>query len=250
MLNSWKSYVAVGVKLKQKTGSYMVDNIENVFTQVLAQNKDKFFDENDHYIGDGPTVKKAWDIAVEFNKLGLSAKIDGWTTDWNASMNNGKVATFVGAVWMKDILKDAAPDTKGLWHVANTPEGPGNNGGSFIGIMASSPHKKEAYEVIKWLMSPDNQLKNYLDVDLYPSAIGALNNEKMNRPEPFFGNQNTNIVFKAAAQKVPNTYFGENYTTINNIFTNQLELVEHNGKDPNQAWKDAQAKAKRELSRT
>jgi cellobiose transport system substrate-binding protein len=249
MLHSWDSYMTAGEQLKQKTGDFMVDNIENVFTQVLGQNENKFFDKNDNYIGDGPTVKKAWDTAIEFNKRGLSAKIDGWTTDWNASMNNGKVATFVGAVWMKDVLKDAAPDTKGKWHVASPPDGAGNNGGSFIGIMASSPHKKEAYEVIKWLMSPDNQLKNYLDVDLYPSAIDTLNNEKMNRAEPFFGNQNTNTVFKNSAQKVPNTYFGEDYTTIANIFLNQLKLVEREGKDPNQAWKDAQAKAKRELSR-
>lgn len=247
-LHTWKDYINAGVQLKKKTHAYMVDSITNVYNQILGQSAKKLFDKNNHYIGDGPSNKRAWDIAVKFNKLGLNAKIPGGT-DWNAAVDNGKIASFVNAVWEKQILEDAAPDTKGKWHVTRAPGGAGNVGGSFIGIMASSKHKKKAYQVIKWMMSPKNQLKDYLDVNLFPSAKAALNNPKLNKKEAFFGGQNTAAVFRVAAKKVPKTYFGENYTTIKNIFVNQLGLVENSGKNPNKAWKDAQAQVKRELSR-
>ncbi len=124
----------------------MFDNITNVFNQSLGQNDKLYFDKSDNFIGDKEHVKSAWDNAVKVHQLGLNAKISGWTPEWNAAMNNGAVASFIGAVWMKKVLEDAAPDTKGKWRIARAPGGDGNQGGSFIGITKQSKHPKEAYE--------------------------------------------------------------------------------------------------------
>lgn len=64
---------------------------------------------------------KSWDTAVAFKEKGLLANADGWTPSWNAAMNNGEIASFVGAVWMKQVLQEAAPDTSGKWRVARAP---------------------------------------------------------------------------------------------------------------------------------
>ncbi|OAS89302.1 MULTISPECIES: ABC transporter substrate-binding protein [Metabacillus] len=247
-LSTWEDYIEAGEKVEAATGVKMFDSINRVFTQNISQSDSVYFDEEDNFIGDGGNVKKAWDLAVAVHEKGLSANlVDG--TEWNAGMNNGEIASFIGAVWTKKILEDAAPDTAGKWRVARAPGGDGNNGGSFIGITKASKHPEEAYEVIKWLMSPENQLQAYTTMDLFPSTPGVYDDPKMSSEEAFFGNQNTTEIFSQSAENVKPRYFGASYSSVNTMFLDQLTNVANQDLDPDKAWDEVLEQVEKELSR-
>jgi cellobiose transport system substrate-binding protein len=248
-ISTWDDYLEAAKKLQSATDASMFDNIDRVFTQVTAQSDKVYFEPTGEFIGDGPHIRKAWDYAAAVSQQNLSAGVDSWTPEWNAMMNNGDVASFIGAVWMKNVLKDAAPDTAGKWRIARAPGGDGNNGGSFIAITKQSKHPKEAYEVIKWLMSPEHQLNSLVTMDLFPATPSVFDNEKMVQPEEFFGGQATNEVFMESAKNVKPAFFGSDFSIADTIFKEELSLVAKQDKDPDQAWQDAIDKINKELKR-
>ncbi len=251
-IKTWEDYFEAGQKLQSALADkkvFMFDNINTVFTQATHQNDKIYFDNSDNFIGDQEHIKQAWDRAVKVHQLGLSAKIGGWTPEWNAAMNNGKVASFIGAVWMKQILMEAAPDTKGKWRIARAPGGDGNNGGSFIGITKQSKHPKEAYEVIKWLMSPEHQLNSLVTMNLFPSTPSVFSDSKVVQAEEFFGNQKMNEIFMKSAENVKPAYRGPKFSIANSAFQDELTNIEKQNKDPEKAWNDALNKIKKELTR-
>ncbi|MFD1956306.1 ABC transporter substrate-binding protein [Paenibacillus thailandensis] len=253
LMGTWESYLETGKQLQDKLdGVYLTDNIVSVYTQVTAQNERIYFEKDGTFIGDDPArspVKKAWDTAVQAHNMGLLANAAQWTPEWNASMNNGKISSFVGAVWYKEVLMDAAPDTAGKWRVASAPSGAGNNGGSFLAILKNSKHPQEAYDFISWLLNPDNQLRSFKNMNLYPSAVKALESPEMLSEEPFFGGQVTGEIFGEAAMQVKPLYLGVRHQSVHGIVTRELESVALQGKNPDKAWDDAMSRIRKELLR-
>jgi cellobiose transport system substrate-binding protein len=231
--------------------SYMIDTNSTVFSQMMSQSPTLFFDRAGHYLGDQAHVRQIWNEAVKADTMGVSAKVPSSTSPqaWNEALSNGLVASFVGAVWMKQILSEAAPNTAGKWRVAPAPGGAGNNGGSFLAVTTASQYPKEAFAVIQWLQSPANQLLGYKDLQLFPSAISDLNNPSMHQPEAFFGGEDTTTVFAQSARQVPLSYYGPENDVVASAFSDQLSLVEFQGKNPGKAWNDTQQEAQRELLR-
>lgn len=251
-MGTWEDYFKAGEKLQQAFGGKvkLTDNIGGIYTQVNAQSDTVYFDKNEDFIGEtsASSMKKAWDLAVQASQMGLLDNSNSFSSEWNAAMNNGKIASFVGAVWCKQILMDAAPDTAGKWRVARAPGGDGNNGGSFLAIMKTSKHPKEAFEVMKWLLNPDNQVTAFKDVNLFPSATKALDAPVMKEKEDFFGGQSTGDIFTESARGVKPAYFGTKYANLNGIVGRELQAVAL-GKNPDTAWNAALKRVKKELLR-
>ncbi|GCE23762.1 ABC transporter substrate-binding protein [Dictyobacter kobayashii] len=109
-LKTWDDYIRVGEQMQRATNGkiHMFDNINNVFAQIIGQGKQQYFDASNHYVGNQPFVKRAWDYAARVHQLDLSAKATSYSTDWSAAISNNSIASFVGAVWMKHRLKDSA----------------------------------------------------------------------------------------------------------------------------------------------
>ncbi|MEK3734817.1 MULTISPECIES: ABC transporter substrate-binding protein [Paenibacillus] len=253
MLSTWEDYFEAGVQLQQHFGGSvkLTDNISNIYNQINAQSETIYFDRDEEFIGESSasSMRSAWDLAVKASELGLLANANTSSSEWNAAINNGRIASFVGAVWMKEILQQAAPDTTGNWKVARAPGGDGNNGGSFLAIMKSSEYPQEAFEVIKWIQSPDNQIQTFNNINLFPSAKAALEAESMHVEEPFFGGQATGEIFTESARNVKPAYFGAKYANINGIVTRELSMVALQGKNSEKAWEDALNRVKKELLR-
>jgi cellobiose transport system substrate-binding protein len=227
----------------------MVDNITTIYTQMLAQSSQQYFDKSGKYTGDQPYMKQIWDETVKFHTQDLTAKIPMWSQGWVQGMGTGLIASFVGAAWLKGSIEQNAPNTKGLWRVAMAPGGAGNSGGSQLGISKYCLHPQEALQVIEWLQSAQNQLIAYKDTGLYPSALGALNSPAMHQAEPFFGGQDTAQIFAASAKEVLPRYLSPNDGAPTNGFDDQLNFVEFQNKNPEQAWTDAQIETQRALLR-
>src|SRR6266700_1363682 len=115
-VKTWDDYLQMAKKLKDATQgkAYMIDTAnDGVYGQLMAQSTTRYFDRSGKYIGDQPAIKQMWDIATQAAQMGVTAKTQRYGPTWNQAASNGLLAGFVGAVWMKQILQEAAPDTAG-----------------------------------------------------------------------------------------------------------------------------------------
>ena len=245
---TWQDFYAAGQQLQSALpGTFLLDSANEVYISSLRQSADYYVNRDDIYIGDGESVRRSWDLGVQAAQLGVVARTNTFTSDWSAAATTGTLATFVNAVWMKAVLIDSAADTTGLWRIAQAPGGPGNRGGSFLGITRASPKKELAADIIRTIQSPASQIEGYTSLDLYPAATTSLDDPALQRQEEFYGGQNTNEVFAVAAGNVPDFYYSGADDVIHPIFTDEMTNVAILGKDPEQAWADAQSQVRREV---
>jgi ABC-type glycerol-3-phosphate transport system substrate-binding protein len=81
-------------------------------------------------------------------------------------MRTGDYPLAISGNWKIISLTLGAPEIKGKWAIAMLPEGPAGKrtafiGGRVLGIFSKSKKKKEAWEFIKFLFKPENQIKIY-----------------------------------------------------------------------------------------
>jgi len=252
---TWDDYFRFGQELQRALpGHYLITDTKTVFTYSMAQLPVKYFDRQNRYLPDQSHVREAWDRALRAFRLGLTAgyagsQDPGTSVDRHAAWNTGKELSFVNASWVTGELKESAPGTAGAWRVCRTPGGAGNQGGSYLAIMRACPRPQAAFEVISWMLSPENQPRTYLDAGLFPSSPAAFADPRLLEPEPFFGGQVTMNVFARSASEVKPAYFSPWDINISDAFTDELSNVELAGKDPDLAWTDARTAVERLLQR-
>jgi len=119
----------------------------------------------------------AWDVTIDDeNTLKVAAfwqklidedlvKVEAdFSSEWNADLQNGNVATWIVGSWGDAIIRGTAPDTAGNWAAGAVPQWTaGENvsatwaGGSASVVLKGSDHPKEAAEFALWLNSnPDS----------------------------------------------------------------------------------------------
>jgi cellobiose transport system substrate-binding protein len=246
-VKTWDDYFNLLKTVKEKTGSQTA-TIVDIFRSLLGQSSEAYFDQDGKYIGDQAHIKSAWDSAVKAYQAGLTFPYSS-DSEKNAAMNNGKISSFSGASWAVGDVIAAAPDTKGKWNIAYPPGGVGNQGGSFMGILKSTKYPKEAYEVIKFLVSPENLMVGYKDFGNYPSTPEIYAKPEMVNKNEFFGNQDLSTVFADAAKDVKVAHTDTRDDMVLNELTKALGTVDAQKKDSEKAWKDAQEQINRQLSR-
>lgn len=246
--STWDAYLEMGQALKKKNpNTYLVANIGDVFTQMVAQGAHQYSDKGGRLIADRSHLRVAWDTAVKAKTLGLTARSADGSTDWNAGVTNGKIASVVNAVWEALIIKDAAASTSGKWRCAPAPGGAGNSGGSFMAVTKYCRDPGLALEFIAWLQSPANQTASYTDIDLFPSTPSSFAAASLKAPDKFFGGQRTIDIFGKAAEQVKPALLGPYDNLISGPFADELLNVESAGKDPDRAWDDALSQIEKQL---
>jgi cellobiose transport system substrate-binding protein len=199
-VTTYDDYYALGVELKAKLPDhYLVKDLATVFDMIVKAQTQFYVDENDNFIGDQDHIRGAWDTAIQALTLGIDAAItDG--NDHNAGMTNGTLPAQLGAAWFGLDIANGAPDSAGKWRVAANPGGPANIGGSFLTIPKSSAAPEEAFEVVKWILSPENAARGFADASLFPATPSSYSMSELTKPDPFFGDQKTIEVFGPQAE--------------------------------------------------
>ncbi|MFI6928856.1 ABC transporter substrate-binding protein [Streptomyces sp. NPDC050287] len=247
--SSWEDYFAVGRKLRSaQSGTFLVGNIASVFRMSLLQSRKQFVDQDNRFIGDQAHVKRCWDLAVESLRQKLSAKINDGTPDSNAAYAQGRIASACTAVWWMGGVKQTAAKTSGAWRVTRMPGGAANYGGSYLAITKYCRDPKGAFEFVKWLLGPANQLAAYQEMGLFPTTPVVYDKPAMREPDKFFGGQRPIDVFGPAAQQAPVVYFSPYEGNASTPVYQELTNVELLGKNPDKAWRDAMAAAEKTLS--
>jgi cellobiose transport system substrate-binding protein len=245
--STWDDYFAFGEKLKKATGAHLEVSLGDIFSKSIGQAQTGFVGQNNEFLGESDVVRTAWDRAIKAGQLGIVANIEDGSPDWAAAVNAGKLPTLLGAAWYQGDIKSNAADTTGKWRVTSMPGGPANIGGSFLTIPAGTTNKEQAIEVIKYLLSAQSQATSYTDTGNFPSSTAALSLSALTGGDEFFGGQVTSEVFKAASSTMPTRYNSPFDNIVSAPYYTELTNVASQGKDPERAWKDAVAAAKKAL---
>lgn len=237
---NWAAFLTAGEKLRKKN-IQLIGNASAVFGLCCSQMTKRFVDESNHYVGDSAEIRKAWEIATETIQRGLSAEVQNDDKRWSGLMNSGRFAAEPGPAWHSADIVAAAPGTKGRWRVANGAADGGNVGGSFLSVPVKGRDHTAAFNVIKWILSPENQAKMFAEAGLFPSAPAAYRMAELVAPDPFFGGQRTTGVFAASAAKRKRTFTAPADEAIENVFATQLQTVSAGANTATTAWKKAVA---------
>lgn len=249
-LSTWDDYYEMAKVIKEKTGKPISDAPELVFNAIRDQQPQQYFNEKDKLIIQD-TVKDAYDFTTKMIKEGLIGSNTLWTADWGSAMAEGSYAAMPGSpAWMMGVVKGNAPDAGGKWSLTSIPEGSGNWGGSFLTIPKESKHPQEAFDFISWLTAPEQQLKSFFDMGLFPSTPGVYEDEEfLATNDEYFSGQPTAKIFAEAAKNVTPVYMGKNYATVNSEIITALTNVATGGADPQQEWDAAVQRIEDQLAR-
>src|SRR5436190_5342320 len=142
---------------------------------------------------------------------------------WYHDLQAGTLASWFSGAWGNGTIEQNAPQTSGKWRVALLPQWQagqsisGNWGGSSTPVFKSSKHPKEATEFAEWISNNEKSAEIEFQGGAYPCLQSALSSTTMNSPQPFFGNQVINTVFKQSASEVDTSFHWG--PTVNQVYT-------------------------------
>ena len=250
VVSSWAEFIDVGIQVREETGNALVNDLGVLLEVLLGQDQRNFFDANDNLIVESsPQVDRAWRVAVEAHRAGISANTDLWTAEWGAGLQNGDIAVQLMPAWMMGAIRSNAPDADGLWDVTLLPEGGGNWGGSMIGIPTQSDRPELAYELVSWLLSPEQQLRTFQIGGQFPSTPPVYDSpELVGFTDPYFNDAPVGQIYSEAALQIEGAYLGPNYQIVVSELIAAVGRME-DGQTPQESYEEAVAEIKRQLSR-
>lgn len=249
LIQTWDDFEATAETILQETGVPMVDNPELIYNALRDQQPQQYFDEDDELIIEStPYTKESFMRNADFIEKGYVGTMELWSPEWGAGMDEGNYATLLAPAWMQGVIKDNAPDTT-EWRIATLPEGAGNWGGSWITVPAETEHAEEAYDFLKWLLSPEGQLKAFENMGLFPSAPSVYEmDEFVNYTDDYFGGQDTAQIFAEAALQVEHVYKGQHYPAVDGEIQDGLYNIQ-DGADKDEEWEDILDRVEQRISR-
>jgi cellobiose transport system substrate-binding protein len=239
---TWEDFIATGKQYAQNApeGSAFHDTASGLYNAIVGQSEEIYYDESGNPVYEtNPAVKNAWDLAVSASQAGLTAKLQQFTPEWNQAFANGGFATVACPAWMIGYIKGQAGDGgAGKWQVATIPGGGGNWGGSYLSIPQGAEHPEEAYELIKWLTAPEQQLKMWTAAGHFPSSSVAAEDPAVeSTTDDYFSGAPIGTIFNASAASLPIQILGPKDGVIKDTISNVgLLSVDQQGVDPDEAW--------------
>ncbi|MFF5427308.1 MULTISPECIES: ABC transporter substrate-binding protein [unclassified Streptomyces] len=237
----WGKYLAAGRRFAARApeGVAFTDSASGVMAAVTAGAALRFHDGRGRLVvADNPAVREAWDLAAEFAREGLTARLQQFTPDWDQAFARGAFATVACPAWMLGYIQDkAGPAGRGRWDVAAAPR-PGSWGGSFLVVPSAGKHRKEAARLAAWLTAPAQQARLFALRGSFPSASAAYAlPEVAGARHPYFGDAPVGEIFAAAARGVPRAPVGPKDALVAQILADTGMLqVDQTGRSPASAW--------------
>ncbi|WP_078544679.1 ABC transporter substrate-binding protein [Litchfieldia alkalitelluris] len=251
LIKTWDDFIRVGEEIKAKTGKAMIDSPNGAYSVMEGQGSEKYFDKDGNVIvQDNPQIKKAYDFAVQLIEKDLTSGFEQWSAEWGTGMTNGDFATLLAPAWMMTFMKENAPDAAGIWDITLLPEGSGNWGGSFLTIPKESKNAEEAYKLIKWLLSPEQQLATFKTAGNFPSTPGIYDSEEIQSfTSDYFNNAPVGKIYAEAAKQVKPIIEGPESIQIEGYIGDAITRVKDGQAEPQASWDQAMEQIERELSR-
>jgi multiple sugar transport system substrate-binding protein len=256
LTQSWESFIAAGVKIKAKTGAYLLadsaDLRDIVLRTGLAPGEGIYFDAQGHVLVDSPRFQRAFELGRAAHAAGLDMRAPPWTNDWVAGFRQDRIATQMMGCWLAGHLKNwLAPEAAGKWRSTVLPGGVyGSYGGSFYAIPRKAAHKAEAWQFILFLTNDrESQLTALRTLDSFPSLLEAQQDPLFDEPIPYLGGQQARLLWRDIASKVPAIPVNRLDAMATDVIRDEYENVVTEGKDVRTALADAKALIERRVRR-
>ena len=249
LTRSWDSYVAAGVRIKAKTGAYLIGTVQSIkdilIRSGIQPGEGQYFDKDSNVLVTSDRFVRAFEIAREARSNKLDARTTAWSNEWSEGFKRGTVATEVTGAWMVGQLSNwVAPKTTGLWRAAALPEGSTvSYGGSFYSIpRRSDPARKAlAWEFIQFMtLNRDRQLEAFTKYDAFPALLDAHNAPFFEEPVEFLGGQKARVLWRDTARKITGVQVHKQSPFADEVINTELDKVMLDGKRIRTALNDAQ----------
>ncbi|TJZ64049.1 ABC transporter substrate-binding protein [Chitiniphilus eburneus] len=255
---SWESYLGAGRKLKATTGAFLLAHpreIKDIVVRAGLKDGDGlYFSATGQILVDTPRFVRAFTLARAARVAGLDARLTPYSTEWNAALRTGRVASQPGGAWLAGHLEDwLAPGTSGRWRVAPLPGGSGAAwGGSFYAIPAASRNKALAWELIQLLtLERSLQLAAFKAprLNAFPALRAAQDDPFFAQPVAFLGGQRARLYWRDAAASMPALVVNRLDPLAEEVVNAELDHVLDEGKDIAVALADARRLLERRMRR-
>jgi cellobiose transport system substrate-binding protein len=140
-------------------------------------------------------------------------------------------------------IKSEAGAMGGNWNIANLPGGGGDWGGSYLAIPKASQHQAEAFALIKWLTSADQEAAIFKAVGNFPSnKLAAADPSVASDADSYFsgpdGKTNAQIgkIFGDSATALVPAVLGPHDGDVKNAFSAAITRVETGAQTPAASW--------------
>ncbi len=249
LIESWDSYVAAGVRIKEKTGAYLIGTVlsmkDIMIRSGLKPGEGLHFDKDSNVLVRSERFVRAFELARLARRQKLDARSVTWTNEWAEGFKRGTVATEVTGAWMVGQMSNwVAPKTKGLWRAAPLPGGArAAYGGSFYSLprRADPARKAMAWEFIRFMtLDKERQIQVFKKYDAFPALLEAHNDPFFEEPVDFLGGQKARVLWREMARKMTLVPVHKQDSFAQEVVDTELNKVLDYGKDIPTALADAQ----------
>lgn len=247
---TWDAFVATCRTFTQKTKVPFVDSLGITFEGVLGQAPKQYYDTDGitPIYATNPSVRAAWDVAAAVHEAGCSAKITPWTDDWTTGMAKGSFGAMVAPSWMQNVISQAAPKDSGKWDITALPGVGGNQGGSWVTIPAKAAHPKEAWEFVKWVTAPEQQLEVFKTQGALPATSSIYDSPDIqNASSAYFSNAPIGKIYTTSLTGLQAPPIGPDQLAIDNEFQAGLSRLDQGKETSEQAWNSTLEKIKLQI---
>ncbi|WP_058301284.1 ABC transporter substrate-binding protein [Gorillibacterium timonense] len=236
-INTWDRFLEAGVQLREKTNVAFINDMESLYRVMINQAEEQYYDRAGHLIVESnPAVKRAWDYALKAHENRLSANLTIHTEKWSKGLTQD-FAVMLCPAWLVASMKDSAPQADGLWNIAEIPEGYASRGGSFLALPVTGSHKEEAYQLIKWLTAPEQQLQTFINQGTFPSTPSLYSKQTLlDYRDPYFNDAPIGDIYAKAARNVKPPFTGANHATIQTELLKVLRKVDDGDLAADRSW--------------
>jgi len=256
LLGSWESFVEAGQAIRRSSGARLVGHARDLKDAILRSGlvpgDGIYFDARGRSSLLTERFERALRLALALRQGDLDARVPAWSNDWSEGLRRGRIATQLTGAWFGGHLAGwLAPATAGRWRSAMLPgSAKASWGGSFYAIAASSPRRREAWELLKMLaFDPARQIDAFRRHDAFPALLAAHRDAYFDEPLPFFGGQTARLLWRDIAHAVTPIAVHRLDPLAEEIVNVELDRVLMRGKPVSLALEDAHRMLERRLQR-
>ena len=249
LTQTWDSYVASGVRIKQVTGAYLLAHardMKDILIRVGIQPGEGLdFSTDSRVLVNTPRFARAFELARRIRQHKLDARVSAWSNEWSEGFKRGTLATQMSGAWLAGHLANwLAPETRGLWRASQLPEGAwAAYGGTFYAIPrgAPEPNKRLAWELIKLLtLNREMQLAAFKAEDAFPALVTTYDDPFFDQPIAFLGGERARVLWREAARHIKAVAVHKQDAFAGEVIDTELDKVLDGGKDIALALADAE----------
>ncbi|MDB4865705.1 MAG: extracellular solute-binding protein [Cohnella sp.] len=197
MVDSWDKVIELGKKVaKDSGGKVHLIQSASALNDIMSYNTASWV--KDGKLNIDPKWKDTYETELKIRANNVDAKLPFMSAGWGSALNDGSVILTSMPSWAVFMVDNKDGKAKGKFGVAKTPQG-FFLGGRYEGIYEKSPNKELAYEVMKFIASPEWQKYNLEKTGNMPGNATVFDQNQDTFKSDLFGDQ---LILKTYADQM------------------------------------------------